>query len=106
MYQIAFNIYKTYNKKLQNPTVINKFAPSFINKKLKEYANESLKKSIQKIEELHKEPNYKNNLIVARAINENNKNKNNSNIFKLFAGVTTISFSLYLVYSFMKRCRT
>lgn len=100
MYQIAFNIYKTYNKKLQNPTV-NKFAPSFINKKLKEYANESLKKSIQKIEDSHKDPNYKNNLIVAKAFA-----KNNSNTFKLFAGVTTISFSLYLVYSFMKRSRT
>jgi arginine/lysine/ornithine decarboxylase len=100
MYQIAFNIYKTYNKKLQNPT-INKFAPSFINKKLKEYANESLKKSIQKIEDLHKDPNYKNKLIVAKTFA-----KNNSNIFKLFAGATTISFSLYLVYSFMKRCRT
>uniref|UniRef100_A0A6C0JXR5 Uncharacterized protein n=1 Tax=viral metagenome TaxID=1070528 RepID=A0A6C0JXR5_9ZZZZ len=100
MYQIAFNIYKTYNKKLEHPTV-NKFAPSFFNKKLKEYANESLKKSIQKINDQYKDPNYKNKLILAKAFA-----KNNNNTFKLFAGVTTISFSLYLVYSFMKRCWT
>jgi hypothetical protein len=113
MYDIMSKFYKSYNAKTTAMLVVkrnNPNAPSLCNDKLKEYVNESLKKSIQKIEDTHKDPDYKTKLIVAKAFNDNknNNNNNNNNIatFKLFAGATTISLSLYLVYSFMKRYRT
>jgi len=105
-------LYKTYNytTKIEPTTIVarnNSKGVSLFNKKLKEYANESIKKSIKKMDDLYKDPNYKNKLIVAKAFNgKTNDKTNNSDVFKLFAGATTISLSLYLVYSFMKRCGT
>jgi len=106
MYDIMSKLYKSYNANITARTVLarnKKNIPSLFNDKLKEYINESLKKSIKKIEDQHKDPNYKNKIIVAKAFNSKT---NNINVFKLFAGATTISLSLYLVYSFMKRYRT
>ena len=108
MYDIMSKLYKSYNANKNAPNTIainNSNKQPLFNNKIKEYANELLKKSIQKIDDQYKDPNYKLKLIVAKALNENkNKNKSNiSNALKLFAGATTISFSLYLVYSFMKR---
>jgi len=108
MYDIMSKLYKTYNyaAKIEPTTIVarnNSKRGSLFNRKLNQYANESIKKSIQKMEDMYKDPNYKNKLIVAKAFNGKT---NNSDVFKLFAGATTISLSLYLVYSFMKRCRT
>jgi len=101
-------LYKTYSyaTKIEPTTIVarnNSMGVSLFNRKLNQYANESIKKSIKKMEDLHKDPNYKNKLIVAKAFNDKT---NNNYVFKLFAGATTISLSLYLVYSFMKRYRT
>jgi hypothetical protein len=92
---------------MKSPIVLAKDFPIF-NNQLKLYANESLKKSIKKIEDQNKEQEYKIKLIVAKAFNEynykknNKKNYNNENVIKILIGATTISFSLYLVYSFLK----
>ena len=112
MYEAFNKLYKTYNAKIVKPNVVvrnNLDMP--VNSKLKNYASESLKKSIKKIEDQYKDPNYKFKLIAAKAFNDdksNNKknNKNNNNTIEIIIGATTISFSLYLVYSFMKRYRT
>jgi len=75
---------------------------------MNKYLSESLKKSIKKIEDRHKNPDHKIKLIVAKAFNEHNDNKNDNNniaAIKILVGATTISFSLYLVYSFMKSYR-
>lgn len=109
MYDVAIKLYKEYKIQLnKSPIVIPKKPDNKVqqfNSKLKKYANESLKKSIQKIEDMYKDPNYKIKLIVNRALNDNNQN-NIKNSFNLFAGATILSYSLYLVYSFVKTCRT
>ena len=84
--------------------------------------HESIKKSIQKIEDKYKVPNNKLKLVVTNAINkqfstllkhsysddsDDDANDNNDNNFlKIILGTTTVSLSFYLVYSFMKRYRT
>jgi hypothetical protein len=75
------------------------------NHKITKYATESLKKSIKKIEDECREPDYKSKILTANAFNDD-YDSNRKKIFKIIAGTTTISFSLYLVYSFMKRYRT
>jgi hypothetical protein len=102
-------LYKTYkyNLNVAPSTVLAKRAPLF-KSQLNKYLSESLKKSIQKIEDRHKNQDHKIKLIVAKALNEQNDNKNdnnNSSAIKILVGATTISFSLYLVYSFMKSYR-
>jgi hypothetical protein len=109
MCDIMSKLYKTYkyNLNVAPPTVLAKRAPLF-KSQLNKYLSESLKKSIQKIEDRHKNPDHKIKLIVAKALNEHNDNENyNNNIaaIKILVGATTISFSLYLVYSFMKSYR-
>jgi len=101
-------LYKTYkyNLNVAPPTVLAKRLPLF-KSQMNKYLSESLKKSIKKIEDRHKNPDHKIKLIVAKAFNEHNDNKNDNNIaaIKILVGATTISFSLYLVYSFMKSYR-
>jgi hypothetical protein len=102
-------LYKTYkyNLNVAPSTVLAKRAPLF-KSQLNKYLSELLKKSIQKIEDRHKNQDHKIKLIVAKALNEQNDNKNdnnNSSAIKILVGATTISFSLYLVYSFMKSYR-
>lgn len=109
MCDIMSKLYKTYkyNLNVVPTTVLAKRAPLF-KSQLNKYLSESLKKSIQKIEDRHKNPDHKIKLIVAKALNEQNDNKNdnnNSSAIKILVGATTISFSLYLVYSFMKSYR-
>jgi len=115
MYDTMSKLYKTYNYnynlKKEPPTVPAKRAPLF-KSQLNKYLSESLKKSIQKIEDRHKNPDHKIKLIVAKALNEHNDNENdnendnnNSAAIKIIVGATTISFSLYLVYSFLKSYR-
>jgi hypothetical protein len=102
-------LYKTYkyNLNVAPPTVLAKRLPLF-KSQMNKYLSESLKKSIKKIEDRHKNPDHKIKLIVAKAFNEHNDNKNDNNniaAIKILVGATTISFSLYLVYSFMKSYR-
>lgn len=113
MYDIMSALYKTYNYNLKKKptTVPAKYAPLF-KSQINKYLSESLKKSMQKIEDRHKDPDHKIKLIIAKAFNEQNDNKNdnkngnnNSAAIKILVGATTISFSLYLVYSFMKSYR-
>jgi len=117
MCDIMSKLYKTYkyNLNVAPPTVLAKRLPLF-KSQMNKYLSESLKKSIKKIEDRHKNPDHKIKLIVAKAFNEHNDNKNdnendnendNKNIaaIKILVGATTISFSLYLVYSFMKSYR-
>lgn len=109
MCDIMSKLYKTYkyNLNVAPSTVLAKRAPLF-KSQLNKYLSELLKKSIQKIEDRHKNQDHKIKLIVAKALNEQNDNKNdnnNSSAIKILVGATTISFSLYLVYSFMKSYR-
>ena len=113
MCDIMSKLYKTYkyNLNVAPPTVPAKRAPLF-KSQINKYLSDSLKNSIQKIEDRHKKPDHKIKLIVAKALNEHNDNENdnendnnNSAAIKILVGATTISFSLYLVYSFMKSYR-
>jgi len=109
MCDIMSKLYKTYkyNLNVAPPTVLAKRLPLF-KSQMNKYLSESLKKSIKKIEDRHKNPDHKIKLIVAKAFNEHNDNKNDNNniaAIKILVGATTISFSLYLVYSFMKSYR-
>jgi hypothetical protein len=99
--------YKAYNVKITPTAVATKIFANSFNCKLKDYANESIKKSIKNIEERYKDPNYKSRLALSKVFADgiNSENKKTSAI-KVLIGATTISFSLYLVYSFMKRYRT
>jgi hypothetical protein len=61
-------IYKAYNENyskcgLKYPTYIKHIA-------LMEYANESLKKTIRKIEDRYKDPSYKIKMIIADALKD------------------------------------
>jgi len=102
---------ETNTKNATNETN-TKNAINHYNDKIKKYAIESLKKSIKKIEDNCMDPDYKIKIFVANAFNDDyyncncNCNCNRKKIFKIIAGTTTIYFSLYLVYSFMKRYRT
>lgn len=96
------------NETNETNTINSKNAINYYNDKIKKYAIESLKKSIKKIEDNCMDPDYKIKIFVANAFNDDyyNCNCNRKKIFKIIAGTTTIYFSLYLVYSFMKRYRT
>jgi len=109
MCDIMSKLYKTYkyNLNVVPPTVPAKRAPLF-KSQINKYLSESLKNSIQKIEDRYKNPDHKIKLIVAKALNDCNDNENDNNniaAIKILVGATTISFSLYLVYSFMKSYR-
>jgi hypothetical protein len=104
MYEMTCKIYKSYNTEIKTTNVLARNLPlQTFNSECKKYADEALKKSIQKIDDQYKYPNNKIKLIAANAF-ANNKNCNRT--IELIFGATTISFSLYLVYSFMKRYRT
>ena len=72
MYNI---IYKAYNANV----TVNKNGK---NKALMEYADESLKKSIKKIEDRYKDPSYKIKKIIAHALKD--KTKCNIAVHRLF----------------------
>ena len=124
MYDIFRYIYKKHNNPPIKPVVsgytIKKFKYPIENKYV---LHESIKRSIQKMEDKYKVPNNKLKLVVTNALNKqistfpkhsypddsdnNDINDNNdNNILKIILGTTTVSLSFYLVYSFMKRYRT
>lgn len=109
MYDISLKLYKKYKNPIKPATVsLYNNIPNLIqfNEKIKAIANDSLKKSIKNIEERYKDPNYKIKLALTKALNNDNNSENKRQRIKMLIGATTISFSLYLVYSFMKRYRT
>jgi len=63
MYNI---IYKAHNSTYYKSC--EKYPPDFKHVALMEYANESLKKSIRKIEDRYKDPSYKIKKIIADAL--------------------------------------
>lgn len=124
MYDIFKYIYKKHNNPPAKPVVsgytIKNFKYPIENKYV---LHESIKRSIQKIEDKYKVPNNKLKLVVTNAINKqfstflknsypddsvdnDDNDDNDNNIFKIILGTTTVSLSFYLVYSFMKRYRT
>jgi len=112
MYDIVYKIYKCYKTQNNLPSkniivkpINAKNETNHYNDKIKKYANKSLKKSIKKIEDECREPDYKIKTLAVKIFNDD-YDSNCKKIFKIIAGTTTISFSLYLVYSFMKRYRT
>jgi hypothetical protein len=113
MYDIVSNLYKNYkyNAKTEHTSSIARsiinFTQTFNNSKYKEYANESLKRSIKIIDDRYKDPNYKPNLALKKALADDGESDKKKRLaMNFFIGASTISFSLYLVYSFMKRYRT
>ena len=72
MYDIYLKLKKCYYLKPKYNHTINAKNGSFIkNHELIKYANESLKKSIKKIEDRYKDPNYKIKNMVADALFNN-----------------------------------
>jgi hypothetical protein len=72
MYDIYLKLKRVYNLNLYyNPTAYVKQHSLIKNDALIEYANSSLKKSIRKIEDRYKDPNYKIKNIVAHAVFNN-----------------------------------
>ena len=123
MYDIFRYIYKKHNNPPIKPLVSGYTIKNFKYPMENKYVlHESIKKSIQKIEDKYKVPNNKLKLVVTNAINkqfstllkhsysddsDDDANDNNDNNFlKIILGTTTVSLSFYLVYSFMKRYRT
>ena len=126
MYDISKYIFKNCNNPPIKPLVSGYTIKNFKYPMENKYVlHESIKKSIQKIEDKYKVPNNKLKLVVTNAINKqfstllkhsysddsdddaNDNNDNNDNNFlKIIVGTTTVSRSFYLVYSFMKRYRT
>jgi hypothetical protein len=69
MYDIYLKLKRVYYLKPKLNHIVNANHFSLIkNEALMEYANESLKKSIRKIEDRYKDPNYKIKNIVADAV--------------------------------------
>lgn len=80
MYDICRRIYSSYFLKsfYKYKPVINLKLNAIKNDALMEYARESLKKSIRKIEDIYKDPNYKLKCIAKDAIKEKDQYKDGS----------------------------